>query len=326
MGSGVGELMELALWTGGGRVGPMVLAIVLDQVLRDPPNAAHPVAWMGRTIGWAKACVRTENRTGRFIMGLAIVLIGGGIAAATGWLILYGLGFVPALAAWLAEAVVLKLVLSMRGLAQAANAVRTALATGDLGKARRLLGWHLVSRRTEELDAPAVAGAAIESVAENTSDSVVAPLFYYTVAGLPGVLAYRFVNTADALLGYRGGAYEWLGKGPARLDDLLNAIPARLTAGLMMLAAILPGTRLRGACRVWWQDRWKTASLNAGQPMSVAAGALGVELIKPGDYVLGAGLREPTSHDVRRAVRLMHVSVAVGVGLTIALVLLWHTV
>jgi adenosylcobinamide-phosphate synthase len=169
-----------------------------------------------------------------------------------------------------------------------------------------LLGWHLVSRDTVGLDEARVAAATVESLAENASDGVVAPWCFYLLGGLPAALAYRFVNTADAMLGYRDAEREWLGKVPARLDDLLNLLPARLTAALILLAAPLFRQRWATALRVWWRDARKTASPNAGQPMAAAAGALGVELEKVGCYRLGSGLRLATVADVTRAVRLLY--------------------
>jgi adenosylcobinamide-phosphate synthase len=210
----------------------------------------------------------------------------------------------------LAQAWVLKMTLSLRGLAAAAGEIETALDADDLPEARRLVSWHLVSRDTSALSAAQVAAAAVESVAENTSDSLVAPLVYYAVGGLPAALAYRFLNTADAMLGYRDPEHEWLGKVPARLDDLANLAPARLTAMAFVLSAPLVGLDAAGAWRVWRRDAGTTASPNAGHPMSAAAGALGVELEKVGHYRLGAGGRAATPTDIRRAVNLMAVATA----------------
>jgi adenosylcobinamide-phosphate synthase len=171
------------------------------------------------------------------------------------------------------------------------------------------LRW-LVSRDTAALDAPLLAAAAIESLAENASDSVVAPLLAYALAGLPGACAYRAVNTLDAMVGYRG-RYEYLGKVPARLDDLLNIAPARLTGLLIVAAAALCGADARQAWRAMWRDHATTDSPNAGYPMAAIAGALGVRLEKAGHYCLNAGGRAPTAEDVRRASWV----VGVGVGL-----------
>lgn len=120
-----------------------------------------------------------------------------------------------------------------------------------------------------------------------------APLVSYLCAGLPGALAYRFANTADSMLGYRDAAREWLGKTPTRWDDLLNLVPARLTALLLIAGALLTGEDARRACRVWRRDRRNTASPNAGHPMSAMGGALGVELEKVDHYTLSGGDRKP---------------------------------
>jgi adenosylcobinamide-phosphate synthase len=217
-----------------------------------------------------------------------------------------------------AEVVVLKMTFSVRGLARAATDVRRALAGGDLPEARRRLAWNLVSRDTADLDEPRVAAAAVESVAENTSDGVIAPWFFYLIGGIPAALAYRFVNTADAMLGYRDAEREWLGKVPARLDDVLNWVPARLTAALVVLVAPLVGGSAAGGVRVWRRDAGVTASPNAGQPMAASAGVLGLELEKVGCYRLGAGGRLPSERDIGRAVRLLYA--VAGAALFIAVV------
>ena len=176
---------------------------------------------------------------------------------------------------------------------QAAQAVASALARDDLNEARRLLAWHLVSRDTAILDKAQISAAVIESIAENTNDSIVAPALYYLLGGLPCALGYRFINTADALVGYRDIKHEWLGKVSARLDDLANVVTARLTAGLFIVAAHLAGEDAKRAWQIWRRDSGQTASPNAGHPMSAAAGALGVELEKVEHYRLGAGGRGP---------------------------------
>jgi adenosylcobinamide-phosphate synthase len=135
--------------------------------------------------------------------------------------------------------------------------------------------------------------ATIESVAENASDSFVAPLFWFALLGLPGAVFYRAVNTLDAMIGYRG-KYEWLGKTAARLDDALNFVPARITAGLLLAAAWLQRRDVRRAMRILARDGSRTETPNAGRPMAAMAGVLGVELTKPGHYRLGDP-REPVA-------------------------------
>ncbi len=213
---------------------------------------------------------------------------------------------------WLAEAYILKMTFALHGLAWAAQQVQQALEAHDLPRARHLLGWHLVSRDTAQLSPSEVAAATVESVAENASDGIVAPLFYYALGGLPAALAYRFVNTADSMLGYHDREREWLGKVPARLDDLVNLIPARLTAVLIILAALVLGKDARLAWRIWRQDAHRTPSPNSGHPMSSMAGTLRVELDKFGYYRLAPGYRFAEAADIAKAVRLLYGAIALA--------------
>jgi adenosylcobinamide-phosphate synthase len=297
---------------------PIGLAVALDLACGDPPNPFHPVAWMGSGLIVARHHLPTRGRLLPLFCGALLMGTGFVAAVALGQGIGHGLAWLPMPMAVLVEAILLKSLFSIRGLAHAAKSVALALEEGDLAEARALASWHLVSRRTDDLDAPRVAAAAIESVAENASDSIVAPLFYYGLGGLSGVLAYRLINTADSVLGYRDADREWLGKVPARLDDLANLIPARLTALMVILAAPGAGGRSSRAFRIWWRDARKTASPNAGHPMSAAAGALGVELEKVGYYRLGEGLRPPEVADIQRAIRLL----AGTIGLALVLIAL----
>lgn len=279
-------------------------ALLIDLTLGDPPNRWHPVAWMGLVIVRAKRHVPRQGHLHPFLYGLTLDLVGGSIVAVLGRqaeriahrILMPGV---------LAESFLLKSAFAVRSLTRAAGEVHCALAKSDLPEARRLVRWHLVSRETASLSEELVAAATIESVAENASDSFVAPIFYYTLFGLPGTFAYRFLNTADAMLGYRDPGHEWLGKAIAWLDDIVNFIPARLTAALLMVAAWLCGEDAAGAWRIWRRDAGRTASPNAGHPMSAMAGALGVELEKEGVYRLGEGSSRPTAAHIPRAVRLM---------------------
>lgn len=291
------------------------LSLLLDLTLGEPPTRYHPVAWMGSVIAAAQ---RSAPRSRRLVpLAYGALLAAGGAAAAAGLarLLEWATARLPVPWNWLAEAGLLKMTFSVRGLTNAAGGVREALEAGDLAEARRLLGWHLVSRDTSVLSPPQVAAATIESVAENTSDGIVGPLLSYALGGLPAALAYRFINTADAMLGYRDSDREWLGKVPARLDDLVNLVPARLTAALLILGTALSGEDTGRAWRIWRRDAGNTASPNAGHPMSAMAGALGVELEKAACYRLGVGERLPIPEDIRRAVRLMRIATALALGL-----------
>jgi len=288
-----------------------LLALLLDRLLGEPPSFLHPVRWMGWGIHLAER-VRPSGRVAGLLWGGALVL--GGVLVWAG----IGLAFslltssLPRPLAWLASAWLLKVTLAPSALARAGQSVMQALEKGDLTEARRLLAFHLVSRDTSTLSAPLVASGAIESVAENTSDGVVAPLFWYALLGLPGALAYRFVNTADAMVGYRSPAYEWAGKIPARTDDLANFLPARLTGALLLPWAPLLGGSVGRALKAWRSEARKTASPNAGVPMAVMAGLLGVALEKPGHYRLCPGHRDPVPQDIRRAVRAMWGATVLG--------------
>jgi adenosylcobinamide-phosphate synthase len=303
--------------------GPLLLAVLLDVLLGEPPNRWHPVAWMGRFIGTMQRWAPPHGQWGRLLYGAGIVISGVGLVAGLGVLLEHLLWYVPWPVAWLVQALGLKLTMSLRGLVQAADEVRQALAQEDLPLARYLLGWHLVSRDTRQLSAAQVAAAAVESVGENASDGIVAPLLFYTLGGLPAALAYRFINTADAMLGYRDAVHLWLGKVPARLDDLANLVPARLTAALIVLAALLRGENARQAWTVWRRDASLTASPNAGHPMSAMAGALQVELEKVGHYRLGAGQPLPGAQHIARATHLLYDTTALGVVVLTGVRLLW---
>lgn len=229
--------------------------------------------------------------------GIALAALPAAAAAAAAALAARGAGRagVP-LVIWL-----LKTQFALRALLAASDGVARALERGDVAGARAELP-ALVSRPTADLDGEHIASAAIESCSENLCDSYVAPLFWYCIGGLPAAAGYRAVNTADAMIGYRG-RYERLGKATARLDDALNVIPARLSAlALAAAAAVLRGRGIR-SLRGAWREHGRTASPNAGWPMAAAAAACGVWLEKPGHYRLGGG-RAPGARDVQAARRL----------------------
>jgi adenosylcobinamide-phosphate synthase len=202
----------------------------------------------------------------------------------------------------------------VRGLWRAAAGIATRLERGDLTGARTALGFHLVSRPTADLGEGDVAAAAVESVAENLTDSIVAPALMYLLFGLPGAALYRAVNTADAMIGYREGALEHFGKLAARLDDALNLIPARVAALALIVAAALTRAAPAHAWSIMWRDHARTASPNAGWTMSAMAGALDVRLVKRDMYALGDGAL-PTPRDVRRSLVVMAVAALVVIVL-----------
>ena len=273
-----------------------------DRVAGEPPATLHPVVWMGRLIRLLAGRPGFGAHRGQLLRGAVVALGVPALVWAATTLALVGLSETRflrmLLTVWL-----LKSSFAVSGLADAALAVRRALEAGDLTAARVALR-SLCSRDASALTEEQVAAGAIESVAENASDSVAAPMFYYLLFGLPGALVYRAVNTADAMIGYRG-EYEYLGKAAARLDDLLNFIPARLTALFLLIAGLLHGLPPRSGLATMLRDGGKTPSPNAGRPMAVMAGLLGVRLEKPGCYALGEPHQPLDGAMIKRAVRLL---------------------
>jgi adenosylcobinamide-phosphate synthase len=302
----------------------LLLALAIDLALGDPPNRYHPVAWIGRLLGAGQRWL-CHGSPARLLVGGALVTIGvaglTAVAAALVARLAAGLG----IAGLVLEAFALTCLLSLRDLIGAARSVARDLDRGNLSAARRAVGYHLVSRPTAELDESQVASATIESVAENLTDSLVAPVCFFLAGGLVGAAVYRVINTADSMLGFRRGPLEYFGKIPARLDDLLNLIPARV-AGLSLVAgAVLAGESGGGALAVLRRDRRRTRSPNSGWPMAAMAGALGVALEKPGAHRLGAGAM-PLAADVERAIRVVAMASVVSVALAVAVFVVGSTV
>lgn len=304
----------------------VLFAILLDLWRGDPPNQWHPVVWMGTLIRRLRRLVPPGGKTIPFIGG-AIIAWGGALAVGgIGVAIERLVAQFPRPLRWILAAVILKSTFSLKGLVAAARDVEAALVMEDLLQARHWLGWHLVSRDTSTLSEAHIVAATIESLAENLSDGVIAPLLYYSIGGLPAALVYRYLNTGDAMLGYRTEEYEWLGKIPARTDDIANLIPARVTAlgilGAVAMRSMIAFAQfdptaiqnLRMAITIYQRDRGVTASPNAGHPMSAMAGALGIELEKIDYYCLGAGLSVPRPGDIQRAVQLLYGATALSLG------------
>jgi adenosylcobinamide-phosphate synthase len=291
------------------------LAFALDALAGEYPSRLHPVVWMGKAIGALERLAPKDGRTAQLAHGLLMALALPALFAAAAWGLLAVLRPWP-LAALAAELLLLKSTFAVRALGAAAGDVRAALERDDLPSARQALR-SLCSRDPSSLSEPQLAAATVESVAENLSDSLVAPLFWYAVAGLPGAIAYRAINTLDASIGYRG-RYEWLGKASARLDDLANLVPARLTAALLLAGGALAGGRTRDGIRILWRDGGRTESPNAGRPMAAMAGLLGVELEKLDHYRLGDPVVPIGAATIARAWRVTRLASALALVLAIA--------
>jgi adenosylcobinamide-phosphate synthase len=274
----------------------IILALLIDRCWGEPPARLHPVVWMGHYLKRAGKGLPDRGSKMAFFLGSAYWLAGAAVVAAV-----YGYaGLVLArLPLWLdvsLTALLLKPLFALRMLLGEVAAVEQSLTQGiDSGRARLAL---IVSRDTTQLDSSEVRESALESLAENLSDSVIAPLFWFAIFGLPGAAVYRFANTADAMWGYRG-RWEWAGKFAARTDDLLNLVPARITA----LGLLLAGPNRIAVLRRLPQEAARTASPNSGWPMGALALSLNVRLRKPRVYALNANGSAPSAQDTAAGLR-----------------------
>ncbi len=283
----------------------IILAVAADLAFGDPPDAFHPVAWMGKVISLLEKAGLKFSPTAQFFYGMGLTLFTMALFTVPVYFIFFYIGRLSLIAAIILGALILKSTFSIRGLRRTALKIRDLLKGGKLKETRHELR-ALVSRDTKDLPEPLLVSAAVESVAEGTGDSLVAPLFYFLIFGLPGAIAYRVVNTIDSMIGYRG-KYEHLGKFPAILDDILNFIPARIAALLLVLAAIVKRNG-KQAWRTALKEHRKTASPNAGWPMAAMAGALNVRLEKPGQYRLGEARNPLVPETINNAVSLFWIT------------------
>ena len=308
----------------------VLVGFALDLALGDPRWLPHPVVGMGRTISWLEPRLRRafpDTPAGRRAAGrvlaamlpLATLALSAGLIALAWWLV----------GPWLAFALNCLMcyqALAARELWRQTMAVRTPLLAGDLPAARTAVSM-VVGRETARLDEAGVARAAVETVAENASDGVVAPLLFMAIGGGPLALAYKAVNTMDSMVGYKNERYLDFGRAAAHLDDVANWLPSRLAALCAVLAAPLVGLSMREAWRIWRRDRRKHASPNAAQTEAAFAGALGLRLNGDATYfgrvvhkpTLGDATRPIEPDDIRRANRLM--LAASGVALAACLVI-----
>lgn len=284
--------------------GAVLVALALDALFGEPPARLHPVVAMGHYLGAvgrrvSRAAAAVPRPGAEFWRGAMGWCAGAALVVALSWAAVRAMQSLHPLAQAVLLGALLKPLLSWRMLRDEVRAVEAALAE-SLDTGRRRVGW-LVSRDVTHLSETQVREAAVSTLAENLNDSVVAPLFWFAVAGLPGAALYRFANTADAMWGYqgeRGGRdWTWAGKWAARVDDALSWLPARLTALLIMLPTVGRG----------WTDvvanAGRTPSPNGGWPMGALAVGLGIRLGKPGVYELNAQGRAPLAVDTAQALR-----------------------
>lgn len=303
-------------------------AFLLDLCLGDPRWLPHPVVHIGRLIAALEKTLRSilpatkgGERVGGAILVVLVLAVTGGLSF--GLLSLAGcihpaLGFALQ-TFWCYQ------ILATRCLADEAEKVQKALKTGSLKDARTQVGY-LVGRDTQSLSETGVIKATVETVAENTSDGVVGPLFYLVLGGAGLGMLYKAVNTMDSMVGYRNDCYRYFGTAAARLDDVLCWLPARLSALCMILGAGLCGLSVRGGARIWKRDRKNHKSPNSAQTESVCAGALGVQLAGDAWYfgvlhhkkTIGDDLRPVEPRDITRSCNLLYATAALSAAVLLA--------
>jgi adenosylcobinamide-phosphate synthase len=317
----------------------LALIAVATEAMVGYPGAlygliGHPVAWIGRLITWCDESWNSDTaspgeRKAWGIATLALLLV---LSIGVGLAITAGLGrLFPGLVALVLTGVIASSLLAQRSLDRHVLDVAVGLEKEGLTGGRAAVA-HIVGRETKALDEAAVCRAAIESLAENFSDGVVAPLFWMVVAGLPGALAYKAVNTADSMIGHRTARHEHFGWAAARFDDLVNLPASRLSALWLVLAANPLGLSPGGALATVWRDAGQHRSPNAGWPEAAMAGALGIRLSGPRVYDgvavderwVGEGRSELTARDIRSALKLYRAACGLQVAVLAAIVVsLW---
>ena len=310
----------------------VVLGFGIDLIVGDPHSIPHPVIFIGKLISTMEKLVRKifpktikgENFAGG-VLWLVVVAISITVPALLLWLS-YGLNTWLGLAL---ESIMCWQILATKSLKDESMKVYAALKTGNIEKSRYAVSM-IVGRDTENLDDKAVARAAVETVAENTSDGIVAPLIFLAIGGAPLGFFYKAVNTMDSMLGYVEMPYKNIGLVPAKMDDVMNFIPSRLSALIMLLAGCLLKLNVKNGWKIFRRDRFNHASPNSAQTESVCAGLLGLRLAGDAWYhgelhkkkFIGDALREIEYEDIQRACRLLYVTAVLSLILFCGLKLL----
>lgn len=310
----------------------IILAFILDSIIGDPQNRLHPVRIIGNGIELGTKLYKkmaVKSKTASFVFGLflSVAIIAVSYFITKGWLeLLYGVNY------WLGfgfEIVLCYFAIATKSLKAESMKVYHALEVGDIKDARFKLSY-IVGRDTENLTRPGIIKATVETIAENLSDGVIAPLIFIYIGGAPLGLAYKALNTLDSMIGYRNETYEYFGKFAARLDDVVNFIPARVAALLMIIATLFTREDTKRALKTFIKDRYKHKSPNSAQTEAVCAGALGIQLGGDNFYhgklvhkpTIGEGVMEPEAKHIIKANHLMYTTTVLAIALILATSLL----
>ncbi len=307
----------------------LAVGYLADLAFGDPHWLPHPIRAIGKLIELVERLVRAvfpTTPTGERAAGVVLVVLVCAISTGVCVLIIWLCSLVAWWLALIAQCVICYQMLAARSLRVESNKVRERLVAGDLDGARRAVGM-IVGRDTDALSVEGVVKATVETVAENTSDGVISPLIFMGIGGAPLGVLYKSINTMDSMIGYRNDRYRYLGTAAAKLDDVVNYIPARLGALLMCAAAAICCMDARGAWRIWRRDHAKHLSPNSAHTESACAGALGVELGGPNLYfgklvdkpTMGDPVREVEVADIARANRLMYATSVLALVIALAI-------
>jgi adenosylcobinamide-phosphate synthase len=275
----------------------LLLAVIFDILFGEPPAFLHPVVWMGKIIN---LFVGAAPRSHRKIYGYIMVFFCVGITVLMAYALELTVTGIPAI---IIAAYFLKSSFSIRMLLVSAIGVQRDLETGNIEKVRRDLKTF-VGRDTSQLNTHQSASAVIESLAESFVDGILAPLFYFLLFGLPVALAYRMINTLDSMVGYKKEPFAQLGYAAARIDDLVNFVPARLSLAFVFVSSIFFGKPI-DAIRTCMLDHNKTASPNSGWSMAAVSGSINVRLEKVGYHVLGSNYNDPESFHIKKTINIV---------------------
>jgi adenosylcobinamide-phosphate synthase len=280
------------------------VAFLIDLVFGEVPDRIHPTLWMGRVTDYFKPKFKSENSRVEKVNGVLLCLLLIALFVVPVYFMLFWIreffGWLPYIAA---SAIVLQTTFAIKCMKQYTLPVADAVEKGDYERAKQLLPF-IVRRNPNELTKRHIISAAVETIAEGTTDGITSPFFYFALFGVPGAVAFRVVNTLDSMVGYKDPDHINIGWFSAKMDTITNYIPARLTAILMILTALLLRENWRKSWRILQRDRKNTESLNAGWTISTMAGALNIQLEKPGFYTIGYNSDLSPAH-ITKALRIM---------------------
>ncbi len=318
--------MELAL--------TVFLAYIIDCIIGDPYTKFHPVALMGKLIDILDKLLRKDDseEPAKLVCGFILVIIVLGVCSGLTYFIIYIMDIfqVPFWINIFIQAIILSFMISPKSLAKAGNEIYDELAKNDLEGARKKVNY-IVSRDANQMDEKDITRAAVETVAENTVDGIISPLFFFFIGGLPLAVLYRAANTMDAMIGYKNKKYLYFGRAAARIDDVLNFIPARITGILLIISAAFCKFDYKNAWKMMMRDAKKHPSPNGGYSEATVAGALGIRLgginYYFGRQTFRAFMGEPTNQlksiHIKQTIKLMYAvsTIFVVIGCVIIIII-----